>query len=202
MNLVIKCSPDLTTHHPGYSTNTMATKATIYKANLQIVDLDRDYYHDHSITLARHPSETDERMMVRLLAFMHHASEDLSFTRGLSSSDEPDLWQKDLTDAIDLWIELGQPDEKRIRKACARAQQVWIYSYSGRSAEIWWEQIRAVIGKQKNLTVINIPATTSQSLAKLAQRNMQLQCTIQDGQTWITDTTSSVQVDITRWQQP
>ena len=180
----------------------MATKATIYKANLQIVDLDRDYYHDHSITLARHPSETDERMMVRLLAFMHHASEDLTFTRGLSTSDEPDLWQKDLTDAIDLWIELGQPDEKRIRKACARAQQVWIYTYSGRSAEIWWEQIRAVTGRLKNLTVINLPATASQSLAQLAQRNMQLQCTIQDGQTWITDNTNSLPVDITRWQQP
>ena len=180
----------------------MATKATIYKAHLQIVDLDRDYYHDHSITLARHPSETDERMMVRLLAFVQHASEDLTFTRGLSTSDEPDLWQKDLTGAIELWIELGQPDEKRIRKACGRAQKVWIYSYSGRSAEIWWEQIGSALGKLKNLTVINIPPETTQSLAQLAQRNMQLQCTIQDGQTWITDNTSSVQVDITRWLQP
>ena len=127
----------------------MATKATIYKASLQIVDLDRDYYHEHSITLARHPSETDERMMVRLLAFVQHASEDLTFTRGLSTSDEPDLWQKDLTGAIELWIELGQPDEKRIRKACGRAQKVWIYSYSGRSAEIWWEQIGSALGKLK-----------------------------------------------------
>ena len=179
----------------------MATKATIYKANLQIVDLDRNYYHDHSTTLARHPSETDERMMVRLLAFVQHASEDLTFTRGLSTSDEPDLWQKDLTGAIELWIELGQPDEKRIRKACGRAQQVWIYSYSGRSAEIWWEQIGSALGKLKNLTVINISPETSQSLAQLAQRNMQLQCTIQDGQTWVTDNASSVQVDIARWQQ-
>ncbi len=179
----------------------MATKATIYKANLQIVDLDRNYYHDHSTTLARHPSETDERMMVRLLAFVQHASEDLTFTRGLSTSDEPDLWQKDLTGAIELWIELGQPDEKRIRKACGRAQQVWIYSYSGRSAEIWWEQIGPALGKLKNLTVNNIPPETSQSLAQLAQRNMQLQYTIQDGQTWVTDNASSVQVDIARWQQ-
>ena len=195
-------SPDAIAFHPGYRTNTVATKATIYKASLQIVDLDRDYYHEHSITLARHPSETDERMMVRLLAFVQHASEDLTFTRGLSTSDEPDLWQKDLTGAIELWIELGQPDEKRIRKACGRAQKVWIYSYSGRSAEIWWEQIGSALGKLKNLTVINIPPETTQSLAQLAQRNMQLQCTIQDGQTWITDNTSSVQVDITRWLQP
>ena len=194
--------PDAIAFHPGYRTNTVATKATIYKASLQIVDLDRDYYHEHSITLARHPSETDERMMVRLLAFVQHASEDLTFTRGLSTSDEPDLWQKDLTGAIELWIELGQPDEKRIRKACGRAQKVWIYSYSGRSAEIWWEQIGSALGKLKNLTVINIPPETTQSLAQLAQRNMQLQCTIQDGQTWVTDDTSSVQVDITRWLQP
>jgi uncharacterized protein YaeQ len=180
----------------------MATKATIYKASLQIVDLDRDYYHDHTLTIARHPSETDERMMVRLLAFIHHACEDLKFTRGLSTNDEPDLWQKDLTDAIDLWIELGQPDEKRIRKACARAQQVWIYSYSGRSAEIWWEQIRSATGKLKNLTVINISPEISQSLAQLAQRTMQLQCTVQDGQIWITNNTGSVQVDFTYWLQP
>ena len=180
----------------------MATKATIYKASLQIVDLDRDYYHDHSITLARHPSETDERMMVRLLAFVQHASEDLTFTKGLSTSDEPDLWQKDLTGAIELWIELGQPDEKRIRKACGRAQQVWIYSYSGRSAEIWWEQIQRSCKKLKNLTVINISPEITQSLAQLAQRSMQLQCTIQDGQIWVTDTTTSVQVDFTRWLQP
>ncbi|NOR40043.1 MAG: hypothetical protein GQ537_02385 [Gammaproteobacteria bacterium] len=180
----------------------MATKATIYKASLQIVDLDRNYYHDHTLTIARHPSETDERMMVRLLAFIHHACEDLKFTRGLSTNDEPDLWQKDLTDAIDLWIELGQPDEKRIRKACARAQQVCIYSYSGRSAEIWWEQIRSATGKLKNLTVINISPEISQSLAQLAQRTMQLQCTVQDGQIWITNNTGSVQVDFTYWLQP
>ena len=89
----------------------MAIKATIFKADCQIVDMDRHYYQDHSLTLARHPSETDERMMLRLLAFAYHASDTLAFTRGLSSSDEPDLWQKDLTGTIERWIELGQPDE-------------------------------------------------------------------------------------------
>ena len=113
----------------------MASNATIFKATMQISDMDRHYYEDHALTLARHPSETDERMMVRLLAFALHAHENLSFGRGLSSEEEPALWQKDLTGAIDLWIEVGQPDEKTIRQACGRAKQVCIYIYGGRGAD-------------------------------------------------------------------
>jgi uncharacterized protein YaeQ len=179
----------------------MATKATIFKADLQIVNMDRHYYQDHTLTLARHPSETDERMMLRLLAFALHASDTLAFTRGLSSSDEPDLWQKDLTGTIERWIELGQPDEKRIRKACGRAQQVIIYCYSGHSARIWWEQHGAGLASIKNLTVLNIPPENCKALAQLAQRNMQLQATIQDGQLWISDNESSLEVTFENWQQ-
>ena len=179
----------------------MATKATIFKADLQIVDMDRNYYQDHALTLARHPSETDERMMLRLLAFARHASDTLMFTRGLSSSDEPDLWQKDLTGTIELWIELGQPDEKRIRKACGRSQQVVIYCYSGNSASIWWEQNGTALAKIRNLTVLNIPAKNSKALARLAQRNMQLQATIQDGAIWMADNESNVEVTPEAWQQ-
>lgn len=179
----------------------MAIKATIFKADCQIVDMDRHYYQDHSLTLARHPSETDERMMLRLLAFAYHASDTLAFTRGLSSSDEPDLWQKDLTGTIERWIELGQPDEKRVRKACGRAQQVIIYCYSGNSARIWWEQTAARLANISNLSVVNIPPENSKSLAQLAQRNMQLQATIQDGDIWITDNEASVEVTPETWQQ-
>jgi uncharacterized protein YaeQ len=178
----------------------MATKATIFKADLQIVDMDRNYYQEHALTLARHPSETDERMMMRLLAFAHHASDTLTFTRGLSNSDEPDLWQKDLTGTIERWTELGQPDEKRIRKACGRAQQVIIYCYSGRSANIWWEQNGTALANIKNLTVLNISPENSKALAQLAQRNMQLQATIQDGDIWMTDSESSVEVTPETWQ--
>jgi uncharacterized protein YaeQ len=174
----------------------MALKATIFKAELQISDMGRNYYHDHTITIARHPSETDERMMVRLLAFALHAHEALTFASGLSSDDEPDLWQKDLTGVIETWIDVGQPDEKRIRKACGRARQVFIYSYSGHSADVWWGQISTNLERLKNLTVINLPATTSQALAKLARRTMQLQCTIQDGQLWLADKDDTVQVDL------
>lgn len=172
----------------------MALKATIYKADIQIADMDRNYYQDHTLTLARHPSETDERMMIRLLAFAIHASESLSFTKGLFDTDEPDLWQKDLTGAIELWIEVGQPDEKRLMKACGRSEQVIVYSYSATS-HIWYKQIANKLERGRNLSVVNIPAEASAQLEKLAKRNMQLQCTIQDGQIYLTDGADTVLVE-------
>ena len=173
----------------------MAPKATIYKAELQISDMDRGYYATHALTLARHPSETDERLMVRLLAFALHADERLEFGRGLSSDDEPDLWRKSLTGEIEQWIELGQPDEQRIRKACGRARQVVVIGYSGRGFDIWWDKIAAGLARSKNLTVIDIPAVTVQELAALADRNMQLQCLIQDGHAQLMNATASVTVE-------
>jgi len=172
----------------------MALKATIFKADLKIADMDRRYYGDHTLTIARHPSETDERMMVRLLAFALHAHEALSFGRGLSTDDEPDLWQKDLTGSIEIWIDIGLPDEKRIRRACGRARQVFVYSYGGRSAELWWDQVNAKLGQAKNLSVIGLPAVSTQALAKLALRNMQLQFTIQEGQIWISNKNQVVEL--------
>ncbi len=174
----------------------MALKATIFKADLQISDMDRHYYQEHVLTIARHPSETDERMMVRLFAFARHASERLAFTKGLFDIEEPDLWDKDLTGAIDLWIEVGQPDEKRIMKACGRAKQVIVYSYSSTS-HIWWNQLSNRVERAKNLTVINIPSDASFALSQLAERNMKLQCTIQDGQTWMNAGDKTVQIDLT-----
>lgn len=178
----------------------MALKATIFKAELVISDMDRNYYHTHVLTLARHPSETDERMMVRLLAFALHANEALQFTKGLSTDDEPDLWQKDLGGDIELWIDLGQPEEKRIRKACARARSVVIYCYSGNAADIWWQQNRSKLERFDNLAVIAIAADASQQLATLAQRSMRLQCTIQDGGVWLGDDKQTVEVALTRWK--
>lgn len=178
----------------------MAIKSTVFKADLQIADMDRNYYQPHLLTLARHPSETDERMMVRLLAFALHADEMLSFTKGLSSDDEPDLWLKSLSDEIELWIDVGQPDEKRIRKACGRAKQVVIYCYSSRSAEVWWEQNSRKLQRCNNLKVIHILDDASKQLAHLAQRNMQLQCTVQDGQIWLADDAESIQVDLAVWK--
>ena len=175
----------------------MASNATIFKAALQIADMDRHYYQDHAVTLARHPSETDERMMVRLLAFALHAHEFLSFGRGVGAEDEPALWQKDLTGLIALWIEVGQPDEKTIRQACGRARQVCIYTYGGRAADQWWKQNEAGLARLQNLAVMNLPLDGSRALATLAQRTMQIHCTIQDGQVSMGDGTHTVQIDVT-----
>ena len=125
----------------------------------------RNYYHDHALTLARHPSETDERMMVRLLAFALHAHERLAFGQGIGSDDEPDLWQRDLTGAIEAWIDVGLPDDKRIRKACGRAAQVFVYGYGGHGADTWWNQIGATLERSGNLTVMKLPVATSRALA-------------------------------------
>jgi len=163
----------------------MAQSATIFKAHLQISDMDRHYYDEHQLTLARHPSETDERMMVRLLAFALHANDHLSFTKGLCDDEEPALWQKSLSDEIELWIDVGLPDERRLRKACSRAAQVCLYIYGGRNAELWWQRNIDKLRRFNNLSVIEIPEVACNALATLVQRNMQLQCTIQDGELWL-----------------
>lgn len=173
----------------------MALKATIYKAELQISDMDRGYYASHALTLARHPSETEERLMVRLLAFALHADERLEFGRGLSTDDEPDLWRRSLTGEIEQWIEVGQPDEQRIRKACGRSRQVIVISYGGRGADVWWDRVSAGLARSKNLRVIDIPAAAVQALAELADRNMQLQCLIQDGQAQMMNEKTSITVE-------
>ncbi|NDU92071.1 MAG: YaeQ family protein [Ferrovum sp.] len=172
----------------------MALKATIFKADLQIADMDRHYYASHALTIAQHPSETDERMMVRLVAFAHHAHEHLAFARGLSEADEPDLWQKDLTGAIEHWIDVGLPDEKRILKASGRASHVTIYAYGGRAVTLWWAALSAKLSRLKNVTVISLAPAVTLALAKQAQRNMQLGCTIEDGVLWLNGESESVQV--------
>src|SRR3954468_13881180 len=163
----------------------MALKATIFRAELQVSDLDRGHFGTHSLTLARHPSETDERMMVRLLAFALNADERLEFGRGLSSEDEPDLVKRDLTGAIDLWIDVGLPDERAVRKASGRAREVKVYTYGGRSAALWWAQNEAALARLRNVSVIEIPDSVSDSVTSLAERNMRFDCTIQDAQVWL-----------------
>jgi uncharacterized protein YaeQ len=158
----------------------MALNATIYKVELQISDMDRHYYASHALTLARHPSETEERLMVRVLAFALYADERLEFGKGLSSEDEPDLWRKDRSGEIEQWIDLGQPDEQRIRKACGRARQVIVVNYGGRAADVWWEKNAVALARSKNLVVIDVSSATA-ALTAIAERSMRLQCNIQDG---------------------
>ncbi len=177
----------------------MAIKSTIFKAELSISDMDRHYYENHQLTIARHPSETDERMMLRIAIFALHANELLSFTKGLSTDDEPDLWQKSLSDEIELWIELGQPDEKRVRKACGRSQQVYVYCYSTKSAIVWWEQVKNKFSRFENLKVRHIPEEVVEHLGQLVEKAMQLQCSIQDGVMWIRSGEKSVEVVVEHW---
>ena len=177
----------------------MSIKATVYKLELQISDLDRHYYQTHKLTIAQHPSETEQRMMVRALAFALNADDALSFGRGLSSEDEPDLWRRDLTGEIELWIDVGQPDESRIRRACGRARKVVIYTYSGHGAQIWWDKNGASLARNKNLEVINLPGPACQLLAALAGRSMSLQCLIQEGQVQLSDATTMVELEPISW---
>lgn len=180
----------------------MALKATIFKAELQVSDLDRHYYESHSLTLARHPSETDERLMLRLLAFALFAHEQLSFTRGISSVDEPDLWRKSLTDEIELWIELGQPDARRLAKACGRSQQVQVLCYGGRNAELWWKKIQADLKRFSNLSVFNIADEAVNSLVQLVERTIHLQCMIENGQVWVTSGEQSFEITLNAGLSP
>lgn len=174
----------------------MALKSTICKADVQIANMDSHYYAQHALTLAQHPSETEERLMLRLLAFMLHASDRLEFGKGISNDDEAALWQKDLTDQVELWIEVGTPDEKRVRKACHRAQQVVVYTYGGRPAAIWWQQNQKALERFDNLRVFNVARETSDALTHLYERTMQLQCTIQDGTLWLSNARDTVQAVI------
>lgn len=176
----------------------MALTATIHKAELSISDMDRHYYATHALTLARHPSETEQRLMIRLLAFALYADERLEFGRGISDVDEPALWRKDYTGEIELWIDVGQPDETRIRKACRQSRQVVVITYGGHVAELWWTKIARDLGRHDNLSVLAIDADDLQQLEALCERGMRLQCLIQDGELQMIagDATLAIRPDI------
>lgn len=161
-----------------------ALKATIFKADVSITDLDRNYFADHSLTIARHPSESDERMMLRLIAFILNADERLEFTKGLSEVDDPDIWRKDFSEQIELWVELGTPSEQRVKKGCNQSQLMRVYSYADNSYEEYLKKEQGKLGMKNNLEMFSFDATLASQLAELANRNMQIQVTIQDGALW------------------
>ncbi|MCC6234637.1 MAG: YaeQ family protein [Verrucomicrobiales bacterium] len=176
----------------------MALKATIYKAQVHFCDLDRNVYADHAVTIARHPSETDERLLVRLLAFTLNAPASaeepaLEFAKDLWEPDEPSLWQKDPTGRVLHWIDLGHPDERRLLRVTARVERMSIYSYSATTA-VWWKGLEPGLSRIRNLTVWHIPPMQSQALSAMAQRTMRLQVTVQDAVTWVEDGAQSLEV--------
>jgi uncharacterized protein YaeQ len=172
----------------------MAQRATVYRTDLTVSDLDRGVYSQHALTLARHPSETEERLMVRLLAFALHADEALEFGRGLSTEDEADLWQRDATGAIELWIDVGLPAERDIRKACGRAREVVVLAYGARRVEQWWSDNSAALSRLANLKVFTLTAVETEALQALAARSMTLTCTVQDGHVWLAAERATVEV--------
>jgi uncharacterized protein YaeQ len=170
----------------------MAPNATVYKAELQVTDLDRHYYASHNLILAQHPSETDERLMARLLAFALYADERLEFGRGLSDEDEPALWRRGYSGEIEQWIELGQPDESRLRKASGRAAQVIVVNYSGNAADVWWKKQASALARLRNLSVVDLAAGDVEAATALLSRSMRLTAMIQDGELQLMDTDRTV----------
>ena len=175
----------------------MAIGSTIYKTQLSIADMDQNYYETHELTLAQHPSETTERLMMRLVAFALNAGDRLLLTKGIGAEDEPSLWEKNYGGEIELWIELGQIDEKRVRKACGRSSKVIVYTFNLKSAEAWWRQNSATFERFKNLSVIHLNV---QGLEALCERSMRLQCNISDLELSIHSEKGDVLISQERWQ--
>ena len=179
----------------------MAQKSTIYKVELSVSDMDRNYYETHKLTVAKHPSETDERLMVRLLGFALNAHEQLEMTKGISTDDEPDIWQKSLSGELELWVALGLPSEKVVRQSCGKSKAVVVYCYGGRTADMWWEKIKNSTTRFDNLQVTNLAETDTRALAELASRSMKLQVNIQDGEVMISVDDQIVYVTPIHWKR-
>ncbi|MBO1518352.1 YaeQ family protein [Oceanisphaera pacifica] len=178
----------------------MALPAKLHKVRLTISDLSRHYYQDHSLTVAQHPSETTTRLMVRLLAFMRHADQDLSFTKGLSCDDEPELWLLSPDGRIVLWVELGEPSTKRLKQALSRAEQVVVYSYGGRSATQWWAKYQSELSALSRLTIYHLDDPQPALLAELCARNMELFATLQEREVQLTNGEHSLDVQFQQWR--
>ena len=163
----------------------MALKATVFKADLQVANLDQNQFGDYSLILAQHPSETIERVMIRLLAFALYASEDLRFGRGLSNEEDAAVWEIDPSGVTRLWIDVGLPDEARVKKACSRADRAVIITYGGRPSDMWWQQNANALTRYKNLSVIQLSPEDSTKLVEVAGRTMKLSWTIQEGMVYL-----------------
>lgn len=172
----------------------MALKSTVFKAELQVSDLDRGHFAEYALTVARHPSETDDRMMARILAFAMFAGPDLAFSKGLSSDDDCALQEVDPSGVLRTWIELGQPDESRIRKGCNKADRAIVLAYGARAVDVWWQQTAPLLTRFSNLTVLRLSAEETQALGRLAERTMKLSCTIQEGTIWLASGEQSIQL--------
>ena len=179
----------------------MGSKVNISRIVLNVSDIDRNYYKEHKFTIAHQPSDAETYIIVRILVFALNAKDRLLFTNGNDRNHEPDIWLKDLTGDIELWIEIGEPHEKRVRKACARSKEVIIYTYTGENSNIWWRRKNSKFNQFKNLSVINLPTQILDDLATMIDRTMELQCTIHDGHVWISNKDCTVEFDPIMWKE-
>jgi len=175
----------------------MALKPTIYKAQVELADSDRSCFETLSVTLAKHPSETLERLAVRLLAYCLNYTRGLEFTKGLSTADEPDLWRHNDHGGIEHWIEVGQPEEPRLRKACGRARQVSVYAFA-KSATTWWKLNGDAISALPRIDVWQIDWAEVQSAAALLDRTVQLSASIVGGILYLDNGSASTSVEPVR----
>ena len=177
----------------------MALKPTIYKFKIALSDLNHDHYSSLNRTVALHPSETLERMMARVLAFCLHAHSDteqlMTFTKGLSSIDEPDIWLRSLDDQLQLWVDVGEPSFERMKKACRQSKHTVVYSFNAKSA-VWWKQSMVQL-QSLPLYVIQFQYAEMQKMAALAERTMDWAITLSGESAFVA--TSSTQVELS-WQ--
>ncbi len=174
----------------------MALGATIYKATLDVSDIDRGYYESRVLTVARHPSETESRMMLRILAYALYAGEHVEFGRGISTEDEAALWEINDAGDIGRWIEIGVPDTKTVRRAAGKSDDVVVLAYDEARIEPWWASHKGDFSKVSKLSVRWIADEDLAKLATMAKRNMKLAATIQDGIVWLADDTCNLEIEI------
>lgn len=163
----------------------MAQQATPYKVELNLTDLDRNVYENQRFTVARHPSETEERLAVRLIAYALWYDEHLAFGRGLSDVDEPALWQKSLDDRVLHWIEVGQPDAERITWCSRRTERFSLVAYG--NLRVWQNKVLDGVRSLKNLNVVGVGQEALEELARDLPRSIEWSVMISDGQLYITD---------------
>ena len=173
----------------------MALKSSVYKANVSLANLNTHYYEDIVLTMALHPSETEERLMYRLLAFLYSAHERLEVTVGLDNPDLPDIWQKNYTGDIEHWIDIGYPDEKKIKKAIGRSDLVSIFNYNSFKAKVWFGKNKSLL-ENKKVQVFHLEEEIQGSLETLVQRSMALNCMIEDNHIFLSNDSERIQINV------
>lgn len=180
----------------------MAQGSEIYKVQVSLSNLNSHYYDDFALTLARHPSESEARLMFRLTALLHSSAESeferLQFTKGISTQEEPDIWQKNYSGDILQWIELGQPDLKRLRQAMGKSQIVRVYTYNPNTSGEWYQKISRDILNYKKLEIFHLEVTKGQSLENLISRTMDLSCLIEEQVLYLSNDSDRVEIEVIR----